>query len=460
MHVEIAARELDSKLLLAVVAASRGHDVLISELSAIMKGVQGGSLPPGVFHTKSLTPSDENIARHQILVDGGFPITSIDEEGGLVDHGYEKFAQARYSEETIAQASAIFGWGTEDTVTLKRIYPSQSSKIRQTGSPRGDLWRPCFSQFWGMPKGMPKKPYLLVSSNMASANNMRPFHESIRFERRAGYYQRDPDIFLSRFDHIAEDYRMTQAFIEAIRHLAASNNRYDIVLRPHPVENIEAWNVYLEGIPNVYVIREGSITAWVNNAFAVMHNGCTTALEATVSGKPVVTYVPFEQKNARELPNGLGVRVESLKALSDTVDELFHGSRSFGSNVKKGALPESVAKKIHLDDEELAAEKMINVWETLDNGELSRPCNWKRVKAYLKVAKLRRVVGLMLRKAAPNKLGPAKENYKFPPMDARDIRDRVCRLQRVLGLDVELECKLLSERAILVKKSKHKHGGK
>ena len=40
---------------------------------------------------------------------------------------------------------------------------------------------------------------------------------------------------------------------------------------------------FISGIPNVHIIREGSITAWVNNAFAVMHNSCTTALEATVS---------------------------------------------------------------------------------------------------------------------------------------------------------------------------------
>ena len=109
--MEIAARELDSKLLLAVVAASRGHDVLISEMSAIMKGAQREALQPGVFYTKSLTPSEKKISRHQTLVDGGFPITSIDEEGGLTHHGYKKFAEVRYSEKTIAQASAVFGWG-------------------------------------------------------------------------------------------------------------------------------------------------------------------------------------------------------------------------------------------------------------------------------------------------------------------------------------------------------------
>ena len=455
IHVEIAARELDSKLLLAVIAASRGHDVLISDIVSIMKGAQSGALSPGIFHTKSLTSSDKKIARHQVLVDSGFPITSIDEEGGLVDHGYERFAVIRYSEKTIAQASAVFGWGVEDSQTLKRIYSRYASKVHQTGSPRADLWRPRFSPFWGVPREMPEKPYLLVSSNMGIANNMRPFHERIRLERRAGYYQRDPERFSKRFGVIAEDYRMTAAFIEAIRYLSdRSNGDYDIVLRPHPVENIEAWRVFLEGVPNVHVIREGSITAWVNNAFAVMHNGCTTALEATVSGTPVVTYLPFEQEYARELPNELGVPCESLEALSDTVNGLFHASRSDVSNSQEDALPESVAKKVYLDDTELAAEKIVKVWESLDNGGLSRPCNWTRFQAELKLAKLRGVVVASLRKALPSRFGPAKENYKFPPMDAADISERVKRLQHVLRIHGELECKLLSERAVLIRPGK------
>lgn len=450
-HVEISARELDSKLLLAVVAASRGHNVLISEIGPIVKGALTRSLPRGVVHTKSLTPSAKKITRHQTIVDLGFPITSIDEEGGLIDHGYEKFAELRYSKETIAQASAVFGWGAEDTETLERVYPSHSSKIHQTGSPRADLWKPCFTQYWGALKTMPTKPYLLVSSNMGSANSMRPFHERIRSERDGGYYQRDPAMFSRQFGHIAEDYHMTLAFIEAVRYLAESNDEYDIVFRPHPVENIEAWKVYLEGIPNVHVIREGSITAWVKNAFAVMHNGCTTALEATVSGKPVVTYLPFDQEYARELPNELGVCAKSLDRLSHTVHQLFHASRSFGCSEKTVVLPEAVAKKIHLDDEELAAEKIVKVWESLDNGDLSRPCNWHKFQVLLKAVKFRGVVGSKLRKPFSSKFGPTKENHKFPPVNAPDIRERTSRLQRVLDLQEELECKLLSERAILIR---------
>ena len=107
LHVEISARELDSKLLLATLAASRGHQVIVSDLFGIEKGVKSGFLAPGIFHTKSLSPHKDKISRHKSMIDRGFMITSIDEEGGLVDPGYERFANIRYSEQTINQSSAL-----------------------------------------------------------------------------------------------------------------------------------------------------------------------------------------------------------------------------------------------------------------------------------------------------------------------------------------------------------------
>ena len=82
LNVEISSRELDSKLLLATVAAARGHRVVVSDLS-ILKGVSQKVLAPGIFHTKSLTPAEHKISLHKLLLEKGFKITSNDEEGGL-----------------------------------------------------------------------------------------------------------------------------------------------------------------------------------------------------------------------------------------------------------------------------------------------------------------------------------------------------------------------------------------
>ena len=89
-HVEILVREIDSKLLIATLAAARGHEVLISDIEILEKGIKRGILTPGIFHTKSLTPGESKIKRHQAIIDNGFLISSMDEEGGLVERGYER----------------------------------------------------------------------------------------------------------------------------------------------------------------------------------------------------------------------------------------------------------------------------------------------------------------------------------------------------------------------------------
>ena len=114
LHLEISVRELDSKLLLATLAATKGHQVIVSDLEGILKGINSGVLMPGIFHTKSITPTSNKIARHEFLLSKGFKITSIDEEAGLDIDGYEEFSKSRYSDKTMEQASAVFAWGEED----------------------------------------------------------------------------------------------------------------------------------------------------------------------------------------------------------------------------------------------------------------------------------------------------------------------------------------------------------
>ena len=121
LHVEISSRELESKILLAALAAEKGHNVVISELNLFKAALDKKLIPKGIFHAKSLTPNINLIARHQQMIDDGFLITSIDEEGGILDYEYDEFAKNRYSDKTLKQSSAVFCWGSEDINTLKRF---------------------------------------------------------------------------------------------------------------------------------------------------------------------------------------------------------------------------------------------------------------------------------------------------------------------------------------------------
>ena len=51
-------------------------------------------------------------------------------------------------------------------------------------------------------------------------------------------------MFKKKFDEISESYQRIYSFIEAIKYLSAKNDGYEIVLRPHPAENIDAWKIF------------------------------------------------------------------------------------------------------------------------------------------------------------------------------------------------------------------------
>jgi len=457
LHVEISSRELDSKLLLATLAAARGHQVVVSSLEEIEKGLLRGWLPSGIFHTKSLTPGKQKIDRHEAIIKNGSKVTSIDEESSIDRFGYEEFSKIRYSDQTIKQSSAVFTWGEEDFETLKKNYKGHLNKFHKTGSPRADLWKASFSEYWSTPNRIPKKPFLLVSSNMTICESIS-FREKINIMREAGYFDRSPDLFKEKFKWRSDDYLKAIVFIEAIQFLSKYNNGYDIVFRPHPSENVDCWKVLLEGIPNVHVIREGPINAWVQKAFATLHHACTTAIECSVSQKPLVTYVATELKDhlyQNTISNQLGHIVDSKEDLLKKINFLYDETKKNYQKKNIEQLHSSILKKVYIDEKELAAEKIIKIWENILNKEVFKSINLFKLRFFILKMKINRLIGDVLKTLFGSRfrnLGTSN-NEKFESFDIKEINRSVEKLQKILKIDKKIECKLISERTVVIKSS-------
>ena len=449
INVEIPSRELDSKLLLGILAAVRGHQVIVSDLESILKGVTQGVLAPGIFHTKSLTPAEHKVTLLNFLAERGFKITSNDEESAVEQDSFEWCVKNRFSEKTINQAAAVFGWGDEDTNTLKKTYSNHSSKIHKTGSPRVDMWSPAFSDYWGIPKMLPSKPFLLISSNMSPSQSYKGFFERYKVKIKLGYFERDPEGMGREFAMAAESYLKTFSFIEALKHLSKHNIGYDIVLRPHPNESIEIWRTYLKDIPNTHIIREGSLSAWINNAFAVMQNGCTSAVEATINKTPVIQYNNFQKISYKISPYNLGIQINNLDELLLEVNSLFKNIKTKDQKKVNKDIPSIIHDKIYLDKNELAAEKIVKLWESFEDKSISEFSNLKKYNLILKFTKVRKMIGKFKRNLIHNKF-KINEDEKFPIFKNDDIQERVKKLQHILGIE-KIKCEILSDRTILIK---------
>lgn len=442
IHVEVSSRELDSKLLLAVIAAARGHSVVVGD---VIMGARLKLLPPSVFHTKDMGPSEMVIKRHQEILRRGHKITNQDEEASLVRYEDDS-PTTRYAEETMADVSAVFCWGESARNAMVDVYPHYAEKISLTGSPRADLWSPQFAQYWRQSADFPEVPFLLVSSNMGDPRISLTGTLSIM--NNARNFERNKHLGTDFLQKTSERYRAWASFVEAITELSEGADGYKIIIRPHPVENPEAWKILLAGLPNVEVIREGAISGWLNASFALLHNGCTSALEATLAGKPIISYSNFDQQDLK-LSNDLGTRANNLDELKALVEHHWSLAQSEKAYEVPTKDKQVIERKIHTQEDELAASRIVDVWDGLvPKNSLGLPTVW--AFRLLLLAKYVRdhVFTVFLPKKRKNTIAHTKE--KFPTINFRTVKKQVGTLEELVGLDHRVRVKRIGERAVLI----------
>lgn len=449
IHVEVSARELDSKLLLAVLAAERGHTVFLGD---VIGGVEMPFFEPGLFHTKSVSPSPKILSRHKRIRRIGHVITSMDEEAALTGADYGHFSRRRFSEESMVEVSAVFTWGDSDHQSLKSHYPDCAEKFHRTGSPRADLWRQTFREYWHKLESFPAKPFLLVSSNLGIPRGSMG-DELLSLQRSGSfkvvpYHRADIPVLWAR------TFAMLNSFVEAIRFLSGVAESYDIVLRPHPGESTETWQLLLEDLPNVHVIRERSINHWVNGAFAVLHNGCTTALETVVAERPLITFLPFREDRTPEsadfrLANDLGVPVRGLAELQLAVERFLHDhieGRQY--EVPPGDV-EKISPKLVNPSPDLSAEAIVDVWGHLIHPHAPSKFRVGIFRLALSFKRIRRTLTRMI-PATQSAAIVRHEDEKFPRIDIEDLRGKVKVLQEILGLSAVVRCRSMGEKTVLI----------
>ena len=67
------------------------------------------------------------------------------------------------------------------------------------------------------------------------------------------------------------------------------------------------------------------------------------------------------------------------------INKIFNDSQLGDLRNKKEKIPKVLLNKIFLDANELAADKIIKVWESIDNQNLSQPLNILSLKLFFKL---------------------------------------------------------------------------
>ena len=446
LKVEIRRREFEARLLLGLVAAERGHDVLLGDFSALLSHRLW--LEPGVFHDKSLTPNASKSRLHADLAAAGFVVSSQDEEHGLGDEDYQSFALRRFGDSTLSTATTVCCWGEHDAASLRETYPRFADRFLVTGSPRVDLWQPDLAQ--RLPAARPlgdeeDRPYVLVAPG-SRPFIPNPFWTTMEDLRPRQFRGLDDEREWGHYEKFAEAYRYVGRLVRTIRLATTEVPDLLFVVRPHPKSPDGAWEGVLGELPNVLVDRSGDAAGpWLRDAVALVHNGSTTGAEAAMMGVPVISFQPNGERSGR-FTNRIGEVAGDEASLLARLRDLARERRHDTSRTRTVAAHdlEVLGERLAHDAGVLNADRIVDAWERHDHPSLQRP---NAPRAALLKGRAHQRAGT-LRHGARQVLGrkdgvsPAIDTTpKFPPVTDDDLVTMVAGLRasldRFAGVTVE-----------------------
>jgi hypothetical protein len=333
---------------------------------------------------------------------------------------------------------------------LTSLFPKQVGRLYETGSPRVDLWRSELQSFYDRvaidEEGVEGDFVLIVSS--ISPFSVNPIWLEIGDARGTYFHGLDDDLEFDFYRERGCAHLFFADFLRAIRLAADRFPDRTFVVRPHPFEDPRAWPSAIGPVPNVVISATGSISPWIAHASAIVHHGSTTALEAAIRGVPVIAFDPPSAASEPSFVHRFGQRATSPEQL---VELLLSQESQKGVMGVREVDRVTVRRRVAALEGDFAAERIVDVWESFDDGTLSERRRPSR-KAH---RGLRHTVSQWARR--PKKSDQANtdvpkmdSDHKFPDLSEQSVLSTAERLAKASGRFADVEVRLVSDRVIEV----------
>lgn len=318
--IETKVRELHGKILLACFAAIKGFNVILGSKNDINS--RSSFLPKGIIFNVGLAKNlGKNSKKYKKF---GHKVASIDEEG-IVTLNDDLYLRHRVSEDTLNVTDMFFCWGKRQASIIEKKSKQTSCKLYITGNSRFDLLRQEYRVVFSETVQEIREKYgkfFLINTNFGHGNHFAGDDFLIDSLKEKGWMDNSSDKKFF-FENIKWQKKMLSEFVTMIPLVAKNFKDYNIIVRPHPSENHNFWNEITRMYPNVLVVYDGNIIPWLIATEALIHNGCTTAVEAFVLGTKVIAYRPFiEEDQETVLPNKISIEAYNSLELIDTLNRI------------------------------------------------------------------------------------------------------------------------------------------
>jgi surface carbohydrate biosynthesis protein len=423
--VETLNRELDGKLLLALFAAARGMRVILGGRQALHERLP--QLPTSIYLAKGIRTG--NRVMFGIAERLGHVIVALDEEA-LIRPSDEALL-LMFDPVTFNRPRLLYAWGRSNADVWRRYPGYRGAPILEVGNPRVDVLLPRLRGYWE-----PEVEHLrarhgrfvLLSTNFSSVNHFIPDH--VRFRVAAGTPPAQvQELRGGLVGHKAAIFEHMKALVPK---LAAAICPAVLVIRPHPSENARTWQEVGAGHDNVRVEHEGPIGPWLMAAAALVHNGCTSGVEAAILGTPAFAYRPVTSAEFDpELPHAVSTECA-------TADELVQGVVRAASGAERGGLRPDQQRVLshHIASLEgpLSCERILDSLAIHRAALAGAPAPTAAGRLLGRAHHLGREGARAIRqRRRRSRSSAAYLAHKFPGLDAAHLAERIERFRAVVG---------------------------
>ncbi|MBN2331741.1 MAG: hypothetical protein JXO49_10110 [Deltaproteobacteria bacterium] len=448
--IENQVRELDPKLLLACIAVRQGFSVIIGSRQEIDFHI--ASFPPSLYLAKSMTA--RSVKMFRIMRQLGHAIAVWDEEA-LIHPPAETYFTRRLSPAAISQVSHLFAWG-EDNSHLWRQYPHLPAglPIHVTGNPRGDMLRPDMQPFFAAEVRQRRQEhgdFILINTNFSFVNAFYPELNLFQSAENPGQLPAYGRAAVGMERHFAENLRdhKQAVFADFQRLIPALEREFPqltIIVRPHPIENPRVYHDLAARCSRVVVTNEGNVIPWLLAAKAVIHNGCTTGVEAYIMGVPALSYQATVNEELDygfyRLPNLLSHQCFDFASLRETIAKILAGDLGAAGGDERRKL---MAGYLTSQDGPLASERIVSVAEEIFAASDCWPTSTlpERLAGRFQASR-RRLAKYLKSFQLQSKYRPEFQRYRYPGLSPAALEERLERLRQVLGQPAVLRTRQLT----------------
>ena len=200
-------------------------------------------------------------------------------------------------------------------------------RIISSGNPRLDLLRPEFRNIFNDAAQEIRSrfgPFILINTNFSHCNHKKGPGAYVDLLRATGKIKTtEEEEFTASW--MAHKKLLFDSFVPMIRRVKESFPEHKIIVRPHPGEDHQVWENFFEENPSIVVLNEGAVIPWIMASSVLIHNGCTTGIEAALLDHPAIAYRPvISEIYDQYLPNSVNYQVDGDEQLIDSLELLLN----------------------------------------------------------------------------------------------------------------------------------------